>query len=74
MSPQKIGLLVMGFGVICLVVGALLYAGLLHWFGRLPGDIRIENENSRLYVPLTSMLLLSVVLSLALHVWRRFFS
>jgi hypothetical protein len=43
----------------------------LAWFGRLPGDIRIERETFRLYVPIVSMLLVSVVLSLILYLFRR---
>ena len=46
--------------------------GLLGWFGHLPGDIRIERETFKLYIPLASMLLLSVVLSLIVYVVRRF--
>ncbi len=50
----------------------MLYAPwLLNWFGRLPGDIRIEGENGKLFIPVTSMLILSVVLSLLLSLFRR---
>lgn len=59
-------------GVSIVVVGLLAWSGLLSWFGRLPGDIRIERPNTRLYIPLVSMLLVSVVLSLLLAVLRRF--
>lgn len=66
--------------IMMLAGAALLAAGLIwqffpgafSWFGRLPGDIRIEGENTRFYFPLTSMILISVVLSLALNLWRRF--
>ena len=47
--------------------------GGLSWFGRLPGDIRVERQNARLYVPITSMLIVSVVLSAVMYVVRRFF-
>ena len=51
---------------------AMLYAPwLLNWFGRLPGDIRIEGENGKVFIPITSMLILSVVLSLLLSLFRR---
>lgn len=44
---------------------AMLYAPwLVNWFGRLPGDIRIERDNGVIYIPVTSMLVVSVVLSL----------
>jgi len=64
-------LIVLGVGVV--VVGLLAYAGALSWFGKLPGDIRYENDNMRVYVPIVSMLIVSVVLSLLLYLLRRFF-
>jgi uncharacterized protein HemY len=48
-------------------------SGALPWLGRLPGDVRIERENVRIYVPIVSMIVLSVVLSLVLYIARRFF-
>ncbi|WP_160153484.1 DUF2905 domain-containing protein [Microbulbifer sp. ALW1] len=55
------------------VIGVLLhfFPNLFSWFGRLPGDIRIESERSRVYFPITSMIILSVVLSLILSFLRR---
>ena len=56
---------------------ALLLAGVFWpWlrklpFGRLPGDIVIEREHSVFYFPVTSMLLLSLVISLLLWIFRR---
>ena len=64
-------LIVLGLGAI--VIGALAYVGALNWFGRLPGDIRIEGENSRVFIPITSMLIVSAVLSIGLSLLRRFF-
>jgi DUF2905 family protein len=67
-----------GFGWMLLVLG-LVIAGVglvvilapsIPWLGRLPGDIRIERENFRFYLPLVTCLLLSLVLSLALWVIR----
>jgi hypothetical protein len=58
-------------GVVLVVVGLLLWSGGLGWFGRLPGDIRIERETVRVYVPIVSMLLVSAVLSLVLYLVRR---
>ena len=59
-------------GVVLALVGLLVWSGLLSWFGRLPGDIRIERENTRVYIPIVSMVLLSVVLSLGAASFRRF--
>ena len=61
----------MGAGVLLLIIGALAWAGWLSWFGRLPGDIRVERPNTRLYMPITSMIILSVVLSVVLAIIRR---
>jgi hypothetical protein len=60
-------------GVGLVLVGLLVWSGALSWFGRLPGDIRIEREGMHVYIPLVSMLLVSVVLSLLLSLIRRFF-
>ncbi|HEX8352149.1 MAG TPA: DUF2905 domain-containing protein [Pyrinomonadaceae bacterium] len=53
-------------GVGLAVLGLLALKGRLSGFGRLPGDIRYSGRGTRVYAPLTSMLLLSVVLSLLL--------
>jgi hypothetical protein len=47
------------------VLGALfLLGGKLPWLGRLPGDIRIEREHFRFYFPVTTCLIISVVVML----------
>jgi len=56
---------------IALVVLGLALAGKLPFLGRLPGDIRIQRDGFVFYFPLTSMLLVSLVLSLILTLWRR---
>ncbi len=62
-------LILLGVGLI--IAGLAWRLGLLEWFGRLPGDIRIEGERGGFYFPITSMLLISVLLSLLLGLWRR---
>ena len=52
-----------------LTVGAFTAAKA--WFGRLPGDIRIERENAGFYFPVVSMIIVSVVLSLLLNLLLR---
>lgn len=64
-------LIALGVGLI--LIGLLFWSGSLAWFGRLPGDIRIERETVRIYVPIVSMLVVSVVVSLVLYLGRRFF-
>ncbi|HET9038829.1 MAG TPA: DUF2905 domain-containing protein [Gemmatimonadales bacterium] len=60
-------------GVALVVVGLLVWSGALSWFGRLPGDIRIERDTVRVYIPVVSMLLVSAGLSLLLYLVRRLF-
>jgi DUF2905 family protein len=67
------GPLFVGIGIALVLVGLLLWSGGLSWFGKLPGDIRIERDTVRIYVPLVSMLIVSVVLTLLLTLISRFF-
>ncbi|HQF71942.1 MAG TPA: DUF2905 domain-containing protein [Promineifilum sp.] len=43
------------------------------WLGRLPGDIRIEGEHTRVFIPITTMILLSVIGTIVLNVLVRIF-
>lgn len=71
----------MGMGKILIIAGiALLVAGLLlnytQFFqslhlGRLPGDIRFRRGNFAFYLPLTTSILLSILLSLAVYFFRK---
>ena len=72
MSRTELGRLIVGSGAVLVLVGVLVWSGALAWFGRLPGDIRVERETVRIYIPLASMLVLSVALSLLLGLVRRF--
>lgn len=60
-------------GATLLLIGAILQfaPGLLGWFGKLPGDIRIQSERGTVFIPLTSMIVVSLVLSLLLSLLRR---
>jgi hypothetical protein len=60
-------------GVVLILLGIAAQFGLLGWFGRLPGDIRIERPGFRFYMPLGTMLVVSIVLSLLLQLFRKFF-
>lgn len=53
-----------------LILGALVRfaPGLFSWFGNLPGDIRIENGDSRVFIPITSMVLVSVGLTIIANI------
>ena len=58
-------------GMVLLSIGLTMnYAPwLVNWFGRLPGDIRVEEDNKMLFIPITSMLIVSVILSIIVNVF-----
>jgi hypothetical protein len=58
-------------GIVLIAAGVLWLIGERLGLGRLPGDIVIERENTRIYIPLATSLLVSVVLSLVLWVLSR---
>ena len=60
-------------GLAAALIGAAVFTGVLSWFGRLPGDIRIEGQNVRVYIPIVSMLLISLGLSVLIAIGRRLF-
>jgi len=72
---SETGKFIMIFGAVLLLVGAIFYffGSKLGWIGNLPGDIRIERENTRVYIPITTMILLSVLFSVLMRIFRKFF-
>lgn len=67
------GRVILILGLVLVLLGAAMTWApwLLSWFGRLPGDIRIERPGGTVFIPLTSMLLLSVVLTIAVNLFLR---
>ena len=68
----------MGKGIIIAGIALVIIGALVHfapwaftWFGKLPGDIRIEGEKGNVFIPLTSTILLSILLSIIVNVLRR---
>lgn len=72
MTPSSIGPMLVIGGLFIVLIGLAVWSGALSWFGRLPGDIRIEREGVRVYLPIVSMLLLSLLLTLLLNLINRF--
>jgi uncharacterized membrane protein len=72
---QQGGKVLIIIGIILVITGLILYfaGNRLGWLGHLPGDIRIEKENMKIYIPITTMILISVVLSLILYLIRKLF-
>jgi hypothetical protein len=72
-SHQQAGLLILGVGLAIALIGLLVWAGGLSWFGKLPGDIRIEGKNATVFIPIASMIVVSLVLSVGLSLLLRIF-
>jgi hypothetical protein len=70
---KPLGQLIVAVGLILVVLGLMAMRGWLGWFGHMPGDVRVERENMRVYVPVISMLLISILLSVLSYVIRRIF-
>jgi len=73
---QQMGKILILVGGLLLIVGliAWLAGNKLSWFGNLPGDIYIKRDDFQVYIPLASMLLLSIVLSALMWLYHKFFS
>lgn len=60
-------------GVVLVIIGLIwsVFPGALSWFGKLPGDIRYESGSTRVYFPIVTMIVVSVVLSIILNLFNR---
>ncbi|MGB5259711.1 MAG: DUF2905 family protein [Gammaproteobacteria bacterium] len=67
------GKLLIMIGLVVVVAGVLLQfsPGLFSWFGHLPGDIRREGENGTLFIPITSMIVVSIIVSIIINLFFR---
>jgi hypothetical protein len=71
----RAGNVLIAVGAALVVVGLAVrfVPGLFSWFGNLPGDIRIEGESSSVFIPITSMIVVSVIVSVLLNLGSRIF-
>ena len=67
-SRSSVGAWLVAAGAALAAAGLLVRSGAFAWFGRLPGDIRVERPHVQVYVPVTSMLLLSLAVSAVLWI------
>ncbi len=70
---QETGKYIIIIGAVIIVTGVLIYFfhDAFKWFGRLPGDIRIERKNFRFYFPVITMIILSIVITLIINIVRK---
>jgi hypothetical protein len=69
---QEFGKLLTIFGGLILLLGLVLWSGFgAGWIGRLPGDIRIEREHSAFYFPIVTCVIISILVSVILALFRR---
>jgi len=62
-------------GIMVVIAGILIYffGNKMGWIGHLPGDIRIQKENFKIYIPVTTMILASLILTLLFHLLKKLF-
>jgi DUF2905 family protein len=71
-GPEPLGRVLIVGGVVLAVVGVILVASPnIPFLGRLPGDIRIENDNVRILIPIGTMIVLSIIATIVLNVVGR---
>jgi magnesium-transporting ATPase (P-type) len=72
--PQ-LGKILIAIGIILVIMGLIIWlaGNKMHWIGNLPGDIRIEKENLRFYFPITTMIILSVIFTLIIWIYKKLF-
>jgi hypothetical protein len=69
---QDSGKLIIYIGLGIVILGVILYFfnDKFGWIGRLPGDIRIEKENFKFYFPITTMIIISILVNIILKIYR----
>lgn len=70
MTPE-LGRVLVIVGIVLVVVGGLAMLGVRLPFGRLPGDIAIEGERGGIYIPIVTMVVVSVVLTVLFNLFLR---
>ena len=73
MAVESLGRMILYIGVILVLVGGFfILLGKVPWFGRLPGDIVYRREGITIFIPITTMILVSLILTILMNiVWRR---
>lgn len=69
---NELGRILIFFGLFIAVLGAIIYflGGNFAWFGNLPGDIKVEKGNFTFYFPLTTMIIISLIINILVRIFR----
>jgi len=60
------------FGLILVILGVVfLFGGKLPWFGKLPGDIYIQKKDFSFYFPITTCIIISIILTMIFWLWKK---
>ena len=70
------GKYIIAAGLIIVIIGIIIYffEDKLTWLGRLPGDIRIEKENLKIFFPITTMLIASILVNVVIWLFKKYFN
>ncbi len=69
---MSLGKMLILIGIAAVVIGAaIMLSSKITWIGRLPGDILIKKENFTFYFPITTGIIVSIILSVILHIFSK---
>jgi H+/Cl- antiporter ClcA len=70
---QQTGKYIIVSGIFIVIAGVFIYFfhNYFKWFGKLPGDIRIEKENYRFYFPVVTMIVISIAITIIINIFKR---
>ena len=73
---QNIAKTIIIIGIILIIVGLILwfFNSKFTWFGNLPWDIKVKKENFSFYFPITTMILISIIVSIIIWLIKKFVS
>lgn len=73
MAVESLGRILIYIGIVMVLIGGFfVLIAKVPWFGRLPGDIVYRREGLTIYLPIATMILVSLILTLLLNIiWRR---
>ena len=65
--------ILIGIGIVLVIIGIiwLLFPSVFSWIGNMPGDIKLTSGNTRVYFPVVTMIMISVVATILLNIFNR---